>query len=65
MAIIAAVTDPTPAWPAIPRLPAVSARVPAYAAVKARGLEVTYSEWLLARRSENRLATGTHYACAE
>jgi len=44
LAILATVTDPTPAWLAIPGLLAVSAVVLAYAAVRARGLEVSYSE---------------------
>jgi ABC-type transport system involved in multi-copper enzyme maturation permease subunit len=44
LAIIAVVTDPTPAWLAIPGLLAVSALVLAYAAVKARKLELAYSE---------------------
>lgn len=44
LALIAVVTDPTPAWLAIPGLLAVSALVLVYASVKARGLEVSYSE---------------------
>ncbi len=44
LAIIAVVTEPTPAWLAIPGLLIVSALVLAYAAKQARKLEVSYSE---------------------
>jgi len=44
LAIIAVVTEPTPAWLAIPGILVVSALVLAYAATKSRGLEVTYSD---------------------
>jgi len=37
-------TEPTPAWLAIPGLLIVSALVLAYAAAKARKMEVAYSE---------------------
>jgi hypothetical protein len=37
-------TEPTPAWLAIPGLLVVSALVLAYAAAKSRKLEVSYSE---------------------
>ena len=42
--LLAVLTEPTPAWLAIPGLLIVSALVLAYAAVKARKLEVSYSE---------------------
>jgi len=38
------VTEPTPAWLAIPGLLVVSALVLGYAALQARKLEVSYSE---------------------
>ena len=41
---LATMTEPTPAWLAIPGLLVVSALVLAYAATKARKLEVSYSE---------------------
>jgi len=44
LAILATLTDPTPAWLAIPGLLIVSALVLAYAATKSRALEVSYSE---------------------
>jgi ABC-type transport system involved in multi-copper enzyme maturation permease subunit len=44
LAILATMTEPTPAWLAIPGLLVVSALVLAYAATKARKLEVSYSE---------------------
>jgi ABC-type transport system involved in multi-copper enzyme maturation permease subunit len=44
LAILATMTDPTPAWLAIPGLLIVSALVLAYAAAKSRKLEVSYSE---------------------
>ncbi len=44
LAFLATMTDPTPAWLAIPGLLIVSAMVLAYAATKARRLEVSYSE---------------------
>jgi len=44
LAILATMTDPTPAWLAIPGLLVVSALVLAYAAAQARKLEVSYSE---------------------
>ncbi len=44
LAILATMTDPTPAWLAIPGLLVVSALVLAYAAAKSRKLEVSYSE---------------------
>jgi ABC-type transport system involved in multi-copper enzyme maturation permease subunit len=44
LAILATMTEPTPAWLAIPGLLVVSALVLAYAAIKARKLEVSYSE---------------------
>jgi ABC-type transport system involved in multi-copper enzyme maturation permease subunit len=43
-ALLAIITEPTPAWLAISGLLAVSALLLAYAAVQARKLEVTYSE---------------------
>jgi len=42
--LLAVLTEPTPAWLAIPGLLIVSALVLAYAAAKARKLEVSYSE---------------------
>ena len=44
LAFLASMTEPTPAWLAIPGLLIVSALVLAYAAAKARKLEVSYSE---------------------
>jgi ABC-type transport system involved in multi-copper enzyme maturation permease subunit len=44
LAILATMTEPTPAWLAIPGLLIVSALLLAYAATKARTLEVSYSE---------------------
>jgi hypothetical protein len=44
LAAIAVVSDPTPAWLAIPGLLGVAALVLALAARKARRLEVSYSE---------------------
>jgi len=44
LAILATMTEPTPAWLAIPGLLIVSALVLAYAAAKSRRLEVSYSE---------------------
>jgi ABC-type transport system involved in multi-copper enzyme maturation permease subunit len=44
LAFLATMTEPTPAWLAIPGLLFVSALVLAYAAAKARKLEVSYSE---------------------
>jgi hypothetical protein len=44
LAILATMTEPTPAWLAIPGLLVVSALVLAYAAAKSRKLEVSYSE---------------------
>jgi ABC-type transport system involved in multi-copper enzyme maturation permease subunit len=44
LAFLATMTEPTPAWLAIPGLLIVSALVLAYAATKARKLEVSYSE---------------------
>ena len=44
LAILATMTEPTPAWLAIPGLLVVSALVLAYAAAKARKLEVSYSD---------------------
>jgi ABC-type transport system involved in multi-copper enzyme maturation permease subunit len=44
LAILAVLTEPTPAWLAIPGLLVVSILLLAYAAAKARKLEVTYSE---------------------
>lgn len=44
LAFLATLTDPTPAWLAIPGLLVVSALLLGYAATKARGLEVSYSE---------------------
>jgi ABC-type transport system involved in multi-copper enzyme maturation permease subunit len=44
LAIIAVVSDPVPAWLAVPGLLLVSLLVLAYAAVKAREMEVSYSE---------------------
>jgi ABC-type transport system involved in multi-copper enzyme maturation permease subunit len=44
LAILATMTEPTPAWLAIPGLLVVSALVLAYAATKSRKLEVSYSE---------------------
>jgi ABC-type transport system involved in multi-copper enzyme maturation permease subunit len=44
LAVIAVVTEPTPAWLAIPGLLLVSALVLGYAAMQARKLEVSYSE---------------------
>lgn len=44
LAFLATVTEPTPAWLAIPGLLVVSALVLAYAAARARKLEVSYSE---------------------
>jgi ABC-type transport system involved in multi-copper enzyme maturation permease subunit len=44
LAILATMTEPTPAWLAIPGLLVVSALILAYAAAKARKLEVSYSD---------------------
>jgi ABC-type transport system involved in multi-copper enzyme maturation permease subunit len=44
MAILAVATEPVPAWLAVPGLIAVSALLLAYAAVRSRKLEVSYSE---------------------
>lgn len=44
LAVIAVVTEPAPAWLAIPGLLIVSALVLSYAAVQARKLQVSYSE---------------------
>ena len=44
LAFLVTTTDPTPAWLAIPGLLLVSGLLLAYGAVKARGLEVSYSE---------------------
>jgi hypothetical protein len=44
LAFLATMTEPTPAWLAIPGLLIVSALVLAYAAAKSRKLEVSYSE---------------------
>jgi ABC-type transport system involved in multi-copper enzyme maturation permease subunit len=44
LAFLATMTDPTPAWLAIPGLLLLSSLVLAYAAAKARKLEVSYSE---------------------
>jgi ABC-type transport system involved in multi-copper enzyme maturation permease subunit len=44
LAFLATMTEPTPAWLAIPGLLVVSALILAYAAAKARKLEVSYSE---------------------
>ncbi|HTT61212.1 MAG TPA: ABC transporter permease [Bryobacteraceae bacterium] len=44
LAFLATVTEPTPAWLAIPGLLIVSGLVLAYAAAKSRKLEVSYSE---------------------
>jgi len=44
LAILATMTEPTPAWLAIPGLLVVSALILAYAATKSRKLEVSYSE---------------------
>jgi len=44
LAVIAVVTEPTPAWLAILGLLVVSALVLGYAAMQARKLEVSYSE---------------------
>jgi ABC-type transport system involved in multi-copper enzyme maturation permease subunit len=44
LAFLATLTDPTPAWLAIPGLLVVSALLLSYAATKARKLEVSYSE---------------------
>ena len=44
LGILATMTEPTPAWLAIPGLIRVSALVLAYAAAKSRKLEVSYSE---------------------
>ena len=43
-AVLATVTEPTPAWLAIPGLLLVSALLLAYAAMRARTLQVSYSE---------------------
>jgi ABC-type transport system involved in multi-copper enzyme maturation permease subunit len=44
LAFLATMTEPTPAWLAIPGLLVVSALVLAYAAAKSRNLEVSYSD---------------------
>jgi hypothetical protein len=44
LAFLATMTEPTPAWLAIPGLLVVSALLLTYAATKARKLEVSYSE---------------------
>ena len=44
LALIAVVSDPVPAWLAVPGLLLVSLLVLFYAAVKARQMEVSYSE---------------------